>query len=213
MAPYNIITLLSDGIDSPVASYLMMKKGFIPIFLTFITTKSQERQMKKKIRSIVKKLKKFSKNKLKIYFIPFTNTLEHLIEKCPRKLTCILCKRLMYRISIRIGVKEQTNLILTGDILGEQASQTLSNLDSFHSIFKDHIKISPLIGMNKLDVININKEIGLFQVCSQKLHSCQYYPQYPETNSKITEIIHAETLINLDILILNAINKAKIEEI
>lgn len=208
-----IISLISDGIDSPVAAYLMMKKGFVPIFLTFITTKVQREQMENKITKIVERLKKFSNHELKLYFIPHTKTLNKVIKKCPRKLTCILCKRLMYRIAMQVGDKEGTNLILTGDILGEQASQTLSNLYSYHSLFENYIKISPLIGMNKLDVTNINKDIGVYEICSQKLQSCQFFPQYPETNAKIQEVNHAEKLIKIDKLIKTELNNAKIETI
>lgn len=208
-----IISLLSDGLDSPVAAYLMMEKGFVPIFLTFITTKTQYQQMESKICKIVERLKKFTTHQLKLYFIPHTKTLNRIIKKCPRKLTCILCKRLMYRIAMRIGDKEGTNLVLTGDILGEQASQTLSNLHSYHSLFEGYIKISPLIGMNKLDVTKINKEIGVYEICSQKLQSCQFFPQFPETNAKKPEINHAETLIDVNELIKASLDNAKVKNI
>jgi thiamine biosynthesis protein ThiI len=205
-----IISLLSDGIDSPVAAYLMMKKGFVPIFLTFITTEAQREEMKAKIRKIVHRLKTFSAHKIKLYFIPHTDTLTQIIRTAPRKLTCVLCKRIMYRIAMRIGEKEGTNIIMTGDILGEQASQTLSNLQSYHSLFEKYIKLSPLIGLNKMDVTRINKEIGVYEICSKKLQSCQFFPQYPETNTKIPELTHAENLMDLDNLIKVALSKAEI---
>jgi len=208
-----IISLLSDGIDSPVAAYLMMKKGFVPVFLTFITTDFQQEQMENKIHDITQRLKKFSNEDLKIYIVPFTANLAQIIKNCPRKLTCILCKRLMYRIAIQIADKEGTNFILTGDILGEQASQTLSNLRSYQSIFRNHIKISPLIGLNKMDVTEINKEIGVFEICAEKLESCHFYPQYPETNVKLSELQHAEELLNWDNLVDITIESAKIIKI
>jgi thiamine biosynthesis protein ThiI len=208
-----VISLMSDGIDSPVAAYLMMKKGFVPVFLTFITTEAQHKQMENKIQKIVERLKNFTSHQLKLYLIPHTTTLSRIIKKCPRKLTCILCKRLMYRIAMKIGDKEGTNVVLTGDILGEQASQTLSNLHSYHSLFEGYIKISPLIGMNKLDVTKINKEIGVYEICSQKLQSCQFFPQYPETNAKKPEINHAETLIDVNELIKASLDKAKVKTI
>ncbi len=204
-----IIALLSDGIDSPVASYLMMKKGFTPIFVTFITTETQKRQMEIKIQKIVKKLGAFTDEHLKLNIIPFSNNLNELIKRCPRKLTCILCKRLMYRIAMEIAKKEETNLILTGDILGEQASQTLSNISSYNPLFRDYIKISPLIGFNKLDVTNLNKKIGVFEICSQKLQSCQFFPQYPETHAKMPEILYAESLLDLKKLIKDSLKHLK----
>lgn len=208
-----IISLLSDGIDSPVAAYLMMKKGFVPVFLTFITTKFQQEQMENKIHKIAQRLRHFSNKELKLYIVPFTANLTQIIKNCPRKLTCILCKRLMYRIAIQLADKEGTNFILTGDILGEQASQTLSNLRSYQSIFRNHIKVSPLIGLNKMDVTEINKEIGVYEICAEKLESCQFYPQYPETNVKLSELQHAEELLNWDNLVDITIERAKIIKI
>ncbi|MEJ2279437.1 MAG: YkgJ family cysteine cluster protein [Candidatus Lokiarchaeota archaeon] len=145
--------------DKMVASYMMIKKGYTPIFLSFVTSSTNTDLMRKKLIKIVKRISNFSEYKLKLYLISHIPNLEVIKRECPRKLTCVLCKRLMIRFAKTIGKKEHTNLILTGDILGEQASQTLANLFSYHNLFKNYIKISPLIGFNKMDVININKKI------------------------------------------------------
>jgi thiamine biosynthesis protein ThiI len=203
------LLLLSDGLDSPVAAYLMIKKGFFPIYITFLTTKAHRDQMEKKTYSIAQKLSIFSEKPVKHYFIPHSTNLHQIILKCPRKLTCILCKRLMFRIVEEIGKKEGINLIITGDILGEQASQTLSNLYSYNDLFHRFIKITPLIGLNKLEIINKNKEIGLYDICSKKIDSCQNYPQYPETNAKIREIINAEKRLNLKDMISKSLENMK----
>jgi thiamine biosynthesis protein ThiI len=195
------IILLSDGLDSPVAAYLMMKKGFLPVFITFLTTQVYSKQMKEKVVNIVKKLSRFSDNETKLVFIPHTYNLKQIIKNCPRKLTCILCKRLMYRIAEEIGKKESTNLIVTGDILGEQASQTLANLYSYNDLFNGFIKLSPLIGLNKLNIVNLNKQIGVYEVSSEKIQSCQNFPQYPETNAKLSEIKKAEKNLDLNKLV------------
>jgi thiamine biosynthesis protein ThiI len=117
---------------------------------------------------------------------------------------------MMLRIACYLADKEQTKLILTGDILGEQASQTLSNLYSYNEILKNYIKLMPLIGLNKLDVININKNIGLYRISSNKINSCQYYPQYPETNVKKKEIKRAENKLNLSQILENSLKNAQI---
>jgi len=203
------IILLSDGLDSPVAAYLMMKKGFLPVFITFLTSQVDRKQMKEKVINIVKKLSKFSDNAIKLFFIPHTDNLKQIIKNCPRKLTCILCKRLMYRIAKEIGENEEINQIVTGDILGEQASQTLANLYSYNDIFKGFIKLCPLIGLNKLNIININKKIGVYEISSKKIQSCQSFPQYPETNAKLSEIEKAEKNLNLNKLILVSLENKK----
>lgn len=205
-----LVSLLSDGFDSPVAAYLMMKRGFKPIFLTFITTNQQNKEMITKIEKILKKLSNFADQELKLYLISHTSNLEIFKTKCSRKLTCILCKRVMLRIAAKLAAEEETNIILTGDILGEQASQTLSNLYSYNNVLDKNIKLTPLIGLNKLDIINLNKKIGLYQICSDKISSCNYYPQYPETNVKKNDIKRAEKKLNLSKMIKKSIEKAKI---
>ena len=122
------ISLLSGGLDSPIAANLMIKKGFKPVFLSFLTSDDIDHSMRNKIIAIINKLSTYTDFKLKLYLINHDPNLELFKQNCERKLTCILCKRLMIRIAIHIGKIENTTYIVTGDILGEQASQTLSNL-------------------------------------------------------------------------------------
>ncbi|MBY8982704.1 MAG: hypothetical protein KGD57_07135 [Candidatus Lokiarchaeota archaeon] len=207
---YKVISLLSDGFDSPIASYLMIKQDIIPIFLSFITTEPEKEDMRAKIIKIVKKLSTYSKEKLKIYFVQHYPNLELIKRICIRKLTCVLCKRLMIRIAMKIGNIEGTNLILTGDILGEQASQTLDNLFSYNDLFINCIKLAPLIGFNKLDIMKISKKIGLYEICSQKFQSCLYFPEYPETRAKMDEIRIAENNITIDEWISNVLDNVEV---
>ena len=116
--------------------------------------------MKKKVLKIVQILKKYSTARFKLYFVKHDPNLELFKVSCERKLTCILCKRFMIRVAKQIGINENTNLIVTGDILGEQASQTLDNLYAYNDLLTDFLIIRPLIGWNKIDVIELNKEKG-----------------------------------------------------
>lgn len=206
------IALLSGGLDSPIAAYLMIKKGFNPIFLSFLTSDDTNHSMRNKIVAIINKLSTYTDFKVKLYLINHDPNLELFKNNCERKLTCILCKRLMIRIAIRIGKIENAPFIVTGDILGEQASQTLSNLYVYNDLAKDIAIIRPLIGWNKLNVIRLNKNIGLYEICSQKSASCQYNPQYPETNAKTFEVHKEESLYDTDNLITKALQNAEILE-
>ncbi|MFX1498720.1 MAG: hypothetical protein ACFFBH_14445, partial [Promethearchaeota archaeon] len=103
------ISLLSTGLDSPVAAYLILKKKFTPIFLSFLTSSDQTQAMKQGIIQIVEILSKFTEGKLKVYFILHYLNLNIIKQVCERKLTCILCKRLMIRIAMRIANLEKTN--------------------------------------------------------------------------------------------------------
>jgi len=205
------ISLLSGGFDSPVASYLMMRKGFTPIFLSFIT--SQEDPFKKKILKIIELLKIETSDAIRIYFLNHKPILTLLKEDCARKLTCILCKRMMIRVAKSLGTIEGTNKIVTGDILGEQASQTIDNLFAYNNLVKGYTIIRPLIGYDKLEIIELSKQLGLYEVISTSVGDCEYNPQYPETRARQHEIRREENLINIDKLISESIARAEILDI
>lgn len=203
------VSLLSNGLDSPVASYLMIKRKFTPIFLSFLTSKNNE-AMRNIIVKIVEKLAMYTQDKVKIYFINHIPNLEIFKTRCERKLTCVLCKRLMIRIAEQVGKLEDTNITVTGDILGEQASQTLDNLYVYNDLIKKTIFIRPLIGMDKMEVIAINKRIGLYEICSESFEGCQYNPEFPETHAKRLEITNVESSIEFNDLIKNALTNAEL---
>jgi len=204
------ISLLSGGLDSSIAAYLMIKRGFIPVFLSFLTSDDANHSMKNKVIDLVKLLSKYTDNELKIYIINHDNNLEAFKQFCDRKLTCVLCKRLMLRTAICLGSLENTKIIVTGDILGEQASQTLDNLYSYNSIIQDFIVLRPLIGCDKQEVINMNKKIGSYEVSSIPSAGCKFNPQYPETHAKPHEIQHSESKINIFDLVENSIENAEV---
>lgn len=204
------ISLLSTGLDSPVAAYLILKKKFTPIFLSFLTSSDQTQAMKQGIIQIVEILSKFTEGKLKVYFILHYLNLNIIKQVCERKLTCILCKRLMIRIAMRIANLEKTNFIVTGDILGEQASQTLDNIYLYNDLISNYILIRPLIGWNKLEVIELNKRLGLYDIVSHLTISCQYNPQYPETHGKLKEVQLNELKLNFSEICKESIKSAEL---
>ncbi|MBD3342997.1 MAG: hypothetical protein GF353_28125 [Candidatus Lokiarchaeota archaeon] len=207
---FKFVSLISDGLDSPVASFLTIKKGYSPIYLSFLTEKDFENEMKQKITKIINRISNLTNSGYIIYFINHTKSLDFFKSHFDRKLTCILCKRTMLRTAKRIGEIENTKIIVTGDILGEQASQTLDNLFAFNDITKNSIMLRPLIGWNKLDVIDLNKKIGLYDICSQSIASCSYAPKYPETHAKLFEIEKIEKKIDFEIFIKESIKQASI---
>ncbi len=209
-----IISLISGGFDSPIATYLMIKQGYLPVCLSFITDQENIGRFKQKIINIAKILSTHIKNeKIKLYFIDHNSNLTFFKGNCERKLTCILCKRFMYRVSSKIGQIEGTNLIVTGDILGEQASQTLDNIYSYQSIVGKATILRPLIGFDKLEVIKISRKIGLYDICSEKGDGCKYFPAYPETHAKVSIVEKAEDSVPIPNFIDESIKNAEIYEI
>ena len=207
-----VISLLSGGLDSPVALYLMIKKGYKPICLSFLTSDDDSHSMRTKIINIVQSISNYTNKNIKLYIINHDSNLDSFKENCDRKLTCVLCKRLMIRIAKELGRIEGTNMIITGDILGEQASQTLDNLFVYNEIMKECIILRPLIGLNKIEVIKINEEIGLYEICSKKSAGCQYNPQFPETHAKKKEIINAESHVLIKEMIDRSLKEAELLE-
>lgn len=205
------ISLLSGGFDSPIATYLMIIKKFKPIFLSFLTSDDDNHSMENKVILIAKKLSEFSRSKsnFELYFIDHDPNLNIIKNSCERKLTCILCKRMMINIAKRIAELENTNLIVTGDILGEQASQTIVNLYEYNDLMKDFVFLRPLIGMDKINIIKLSEKVGLYKLCSQKSATCTFYPQYPETKAKKKEVNLAEASLELQELITNSIQNSR----
>ncbi|MEJ2296416.1 MAG: hypothetical protein P8Y23_16825 [Candidatus Lokiarchaeota archaeon] len=210
MAIIKFISLISSGFDSPLAAAVMINRDFSPVFLSFLTSDDERNSMKKKVVTLIKKFKDLTDRVLKVYIIDYDNTLNALKNNCERKLTCVLCKRLMLRIAAYIGSKENTNIIVTGDILGEQASQTLDNLFSYNDIINGFIILRPLIAYNKNEVINSIRELGLYDIISQPSPSCKYNPQYPETHAKLREVKKSENRINIITLVQKAYKNAEI---
>lgn len=207
----SFISLLSDGFDSPVASYLMIKRGFTPNFITFITSDVKVKEFKEKILSIARNITRPIEEQVSLYFINHVVNLTEIQQKCERKLTCILCKRLMIRIAKKLATEKNIKNIVTGDILGEQASQTLDNLYSYNDVITDFVLLRPLIAWDKLEVINISRKIGVYEICCEKIVSCGFTPEYPETHARIKEVMREEDNLKIDELISRSLeNKEEI---
>ncbi|MHA1721079.1 MAG: 7-cyano-7-deazaguanine synthase [Promethearchaeota archaeon] len=190
------ISLLSTGLDSPIATYLIMRQGYNCYALSFLNGREQKNENKEKIIQIGKKLVELTGQQLILHFVDYDDILEQFQGKCEQKLTCIICKRTMLLTAKQLAERYQAQFIVNGDILGEQASQTMDNLYVVHQINKNIPVIRPLIGFDKLDIIRISRKIGLYEISLLKGVSCEYNPKYPETRAKTKEVEDTEKKIN-----------------
>ncbi|MHA1694399.1 MAG: tRNA uracil 4-sulfurtransferase ThiI [Candidatus Helarchaeota archaeon] len=204
-----VIALISGGIDSPVAAWMMMKRGCYirPIYFDnypYLSKKNID-----KVINLIKKLRTFDpRKKFYFYIIPHGPNLELFLKNAPKNYTCLLCKRMLYRIAEVITKKEKAKAIVTGENLGQVASQTIDNL----YILNDSIKIPvfrPLIGLDKEEIIDIAKKIGTFKISTEFIDSCTAVPKFPITKGDINKVIKFESDINIDNLVKNAINNMK----
>ncbi len=190
------ISLISSGIDSPVATYLISDKATEIYALHFDITPFAVEKEKTDFIEIVKHLKKICNCDIKTIIIPHGQNLKEYIENCNRRYTCIFCKRMMLHIAEKIAEENNINSIFTGDNLGQVASQTLQNIHVIDNATYLPI-LRPLIGFDKEEIIDIAKEIGTYELSINKSSKCSAVPNKPATQAKLKDIQREEKKIDI----------------
>ena len=208
------ICLYSGGTDSPVACYLAIKKDLHPIILHFHFMDlypMTDEKLKYNALDGIEELKKYVNKPIKIYLIPHGKSITEYMKNCSReKLLCVFCRRMMYRIAEVIARMENTNFLISGESLGEKASQTPVNLNVIESVLKKVKVFRPLIGFEKLEIEEIAKKIGTYKTSIKQKVCCSSVPQYPETKARMSQIEEEESKLNIENLIKDSISKAEI---
>ena len=197
--PCNVVCLVSGGIDSPVATWLFMKRGCVPIFVFYDNYPFSDETTKKRALDIIKKLSEFApKHPVKVYVVPHGEDLADILRNCPRNLTCVLCRRMMYRVAEKVASMEGAEAIVTGEIIGEHASQTLRNLRVENDALTEFSVLRPLVGMNKLEVERLAKKIGTFDTSAGTASCCSAPPRRPRTRARLEEVRRAERKLSIE---------------
>ncbi|MDF1497827.1 MAG: tRNA 4-thiouridine(8) synthase ThiI [Patescibacteria group bacterium] len=212
----NLISLISGGIDSPVASFMMNKRGAKNIFVHFKNkTIAGQNDGQDKIEKLVKQLCKFQ-GKSKLYVIAFEKFQKKIIVNIPSKNRMIVYRRIMFKIAGEIAKKEKAKGFVTGDSLSQVASQTIDNISAIYNIAKLPI-FPPLIGMNKQEIINIAEKIDTYNISILPYQDCCSFliAIHPETRANLEEILKQENNIKIDRMINDVIlnNKPTIIEL
>ena len=194
-----VVVLLSSGIDSPVAAYMMMKRGCEVVALNcnndpFTTPKALEN-----FNLLVDQLNKYAKGvPIQKRVVDYGEYLQVAKDKAPEKMTCVLCKSGMYRIAEKLARKIGADAIVDGSSVGQVASQTLSNiLATRYGV--DMPILSPLIGLDKEEITAIAKEIGTFPISEIDDGGCSAVPKYPETRADLERVKEACNAMNQDV--------------
>lgn len=210
------LIMISGGIDSPVAAFLTINEGFHPLFLFFDNSpydRFGSRDKVLKICDFLKRKKYRKKNGLnntwELISVPHGNDLTQILRKCPRKLTCILCRRQMFRAADLIAKKEDVDIIVTGEILGEQASQTLINLGAVSTVISNATLVRPLLGYNKSEVIKISRDLGLYDYSIEPGGCCSVDPKFPETRVRMSKLLAAEQGTEFEEIVNEDVNNAE----
>ena len=181
------VALLSSGIDSPVAIYLMLRKGLEVIPIHF----KQDENKYKKVQKIWKRLKELYPDRLKDLIVVDVYEyqapiFEKLIELKKEKWICVFCKFTMYKKATEIAKENEALAIITGDSLGQVASQTLDNL-LIISLATDLPILRPLVGFDKEEVVKIAKEIKTFDISIEPEEDCPFVPKHPIIRGSLGE--------------------------
>lgn len=206
-----VISSLSGGIDSPVAAFMLMKRGCEVIFVHIQNQIQLKEGVEEKIKDIVKELSKFQ-GKSKLYIVPFRDIQKELIIFVPADYRMIIYRRFMMKIINEIARKERAMAVVTGDSVGQVASQTLENLNSIISASNLPV-FSPLIGMNKKETIELAKIIRTYEHSIKPYPDCCSYmiAEHPQTKSRLEDIEKIEKNIeNAENMINSAIEKSEV---
>lgn len=195
----NVVALLSGGIDSPVAAYLMMKRGCLIVPIFFDNRPYADERARRRAISVFKELAKFYPG-LELRVVPFGRILRAFVEKAPRGLTCVLCKRAMLRVAERVAGRVNARALVTGESLGQVASQTLVNLNVIDEVSKLPV-LRPLIGMDKVEIERAARAIGTFELSIKPAVGCSAVPRYPTTQAKKEEVLDAESKLGIQALV------------
>ncbi len=183
-----VIVLLSSGIDSPVAAYMMMKRGCEVVALHCNNDPFSGPKVTENFNLLVDQLNIYARGvPIEKRIIDYGEYLSVAKEKAPEKMTCVLCKSGMYRIAEKLAVKLGADAIVDGSSVGQVASQTLSNILATRYGVEVPI-LSPLIGLDKEEITAIAKEIGTFEISKIDDGGCSAVPRYPETHADLERV-------------------------
>jgi len=198
-----VVSLISGGIDSPVAAILLIKRGCQILPLHFDNSPFIDKLSPKRAQDILSYLATFSAG------IPFTPAvfsygpvLQFIKENFPKKLTCVFCKRGMFKIANLYAQKFNAQAIASGENLGQVASQTLSNMATITQASTLPV-IRPLLTYDKEEIIALSRKFALFNLSTQKAGPCQAVPDKPATISKLNDIINLEKKSDFDTFLKN----------
>lgn len=203
-----LVSLVSSGIDSPVATYLLSKYAEEIILVHADNRPYTDDREIEKFLTLAKYLKNLLPSKLTALLIPHGQALQAYKTHCDNKYTCVICKRMMLRYAEAIAEKENADAIIMGDSLGQVASQTLKNLRVVEQGVSIPI-LRPLIGFDKEETIQIAKKIGTFDLSIAPAEGCSAVPLKPSTQARLERLMAEEQKINVTALIQYAITHVK----
>ncbi len=208
-----VLCLLSGGIDSPVAAYRLMRRGCRVFFIHFHSFPHTSAESQDKVRNILQILSRFQLQS-RLFMVPFADVQKEIVAYAPPSLRVVLYRRFMVRIAQEIAEREKLKALVTGDSLGQVASQTLENIQTISSVCRMPI-FRPLIGSDKEEIIEIARKIGTYDISIQADQDCcsLFVPRHPETMARPQQAEEAETGLDIPNLVRSCLSSATRESI
>ena len=205
--------LLSGGIDSPVAGYMIAKRGVQLVAVHYHSFPYTSEFAKQKVLDLAKILSEYCCG-IRVYVVPFTDIQMQIHEKCPEDYTTLIMRRYMMRIAERIAQKEEALALITGESVGQVASQTIEALATTNAVVEMPV-FRPLIGFDKIDIMDYAKKIGTYETSILPYEDCctVFTPRHPATKPKMALIEKGESQLDQEALIDAAVHGAEIVEL
>lgn len=205
--------LISGGIDSPVAAWMMAKRGIELTAIHFASPPYTSKRAEMKVVTLLEKVAKYS-GRMTMFTVPFTEIQEQIKDNCPEELFTLIMRRAMMKAAEKIARKENCQALITGESVGQVASQTIYALACTDAAANMPV-FRPLIGMDKDEIIEISRKIDTFETSILPYEDCctVFTPKHPKTRPNLGDIEKAEQLIPLEELVEKAVNGAQIRTV
>ena len=200
------VSLLSGGIDSPVASYMIAKRGVALDMVHFFSYPYTSPEAKEKVLELARLLTPWC-GRLTVHVVPFTAIQEELRRSCPEELFTILMRRFMMRIACAVAEKNGIQALVTGESVGQVASQTLDAMACTNAVCAVPV-LRPVVGMDKEEIVHIARRIGTFETSILPYEDCctVFTPKHPKTKPHLEDLVEAEKALDVDALVAEAVD-------
>ena len=205
------LLMLSGGIDSPVAGYMMAKRGLVVDCIHYVSPPYTSERARLKVEKLCEEMTEFCGDII-FYCVPFTEIQEALRDNCPEQYFTVLMRRLMVKIANKICERDGYGAIITGESLAQVASQTLPALYCTNAAAEFPV-FRPVIGMDKIEITEISRKIGTYETSIMPYEDCctVFSPKHPRTKPKFDEVIDAESSFDFDKMIDEAVAKIEVK--
>jgi thiamine biosynthesis protein ThiI len=207
-----VACLLSGGIDSPVAAYRLMRRGCSVLLIHFHSYPILSRASQEKVREIAALLTRHQLHS-RLVLVPFGDLQQQVLLSAPPELRVVLYRRLMFRIAERIARRWRARALVTGEVIGQVASQTLENLTTIADVSTMQV-LRPLVGMDKDEITAEAARIGTLSISNIPDQDCcqLFTPKHPATRARVEHVLRAEAALPVAEMVEAAVNAASVEE-